>query len=206
MTERKLSIIAGVSYVIIFFTAIYANFFVLDAILADPVRTITTSGMHVRFGAIAFMVAAVFDVVVAWVLYELYKGNILSKLSTCFRVMHATVMGAAVFVFPLMLSFDSAELILKHVDIFNYLWLIGLFFFGAHLILLSNILYKKIKIIPVFLCIAGVFYMLDTAAHFLMSNYDVYADTFLMIVAVPSILGEMALALWLLIKGGKTEN
>jgi hypothetical protein len=206
MNERKLSIIAGISYLIIFLTAIYANFFVLDAILTDPVGTITASSIHVRFGAIAFMVAAVFDVVVAWVLYKLYKEHLLSQLSTYFRIMHAAIMGAAVFVFPMMIGLDSADLILQQVDVFNYLWLIGLFFFGIHLVLLGKILYKKIKIIPVFLCLAGILYILDTTAHFLMPHYEMYADIFLVIVAIPSILGEMALALWLLVKGGKKKN
>ena len=45
--------------------------------------------------------------------------------------------------------------------------------------------------------------MLDTLAHFLLSNYSDYAAIFLLLVAVPSILGEMSFALWLLIKGGK---
>jgi hypothetical protein len=45
--------------------------------------------------------------------------------------------------------------------------------------------------------------MVDTVAHFIMPNYSEYADVFLMLVAIPSILGEMAFAIWLLLKAGK---
>lgn len=46
-------------------------------------------------------------------------------------------------------------------------------------------------------------YMIDTGAHFLLSNYDGYGSIFLALVAIPSIIGEMSLAVWLLVKGGK---
>jgi len=38
-----------------------------------------------------------------------------------------------------------------------------------------------------------------------MENYDAYADLFLTLVAIPSIFGEMAFAIWLLVKGGKNS-
>lgn len=94
------------------------------------------------------------------------------------------------------------EAILVQVDTFNYIWLIGLFFFGIHLTLLS-----KIALVPKFikgmLALAGVMYVVDTVAHFSLSNYADFASVFLVLVATPSIIGEMSFALWLLIKGGK---
>ncbi|NVJ45879.1 MAG: DUF4386 family protein, partial [Cytophagia bacterium] len=61
------------------------------------------------------------------------------------------------------------------------------------------------KWILVFMSIAGVMYMVDTVAHFLMPNYVDYAEILLALVAIPSILGEMAFAIWLLVKGGIKE-
>ena len=202
MKPRTLSIIAGVSYLVIFFTAIFANFFVLESILKDPIVTIQENHVIVRFGILAFLVTVVFDVVVAWALYELYKKHNLSGLSTLFRMMHAAIMGVAVFALPVALISTTSQEILKQVDNFNIIWLIGLFFFGIHLILLGRIIGKP-KIIAVFLVIAGIMYMVDTGAHFLLQNYEEYSSIFLALVAIPSIVGEMSLALWLLIKGGK---
>lgn len=202
MENRKLAIIAGVSYLVIFFTAIYANFFVLDALKADPLGTVQNSTIHVSLGALAFLVAAVFDVVVAWCLYELYRGNIFSRLSTYFRLIHAAIMGIAVYSLVQILSLNNAEEILVQVSIFNNMWLIGLFFFGFHLILLGRIV-KNITIIPYLIILAGLMYIVDTGAHFTLPNYETYADMFLMMVAIPAIAGEMAFSLWLLFKGGK---
>jgi hypothetical protein len=202
MKPRKLSIIAGVSYLVIFFAAIFANFFVLESILKDPLFTIQENHMLVRFGILAFLVTVVFDVIVAWALYELYKKHNLSGLSTLFRMMHATIMGVAVFALPVAIITTTSQEILKQVDNFNIIWLIGLFFFGIHLILLGEIIGKP-KIIAVFLVIAGIMYIVDTGAHFLLQNYKEYSSIFLALVAIPSIFGEMSLAIWLLIKGGK---
>lgn len=202
MNTRTLAQIAGGSYLIIFFAAIFANFFMLDAVLNDPVGAVTEQGLMVRLGIMAFLITVVFDVVVAWALYELYPTHHLSKLSTYFRMMHAAIMGVAVFALPLMFAYDTAAEILLQVDTFNIIWLIGLFFFGVHLILLSRIL-RHLSFIAPMLMVAGFMYMVDTTAHFVLPDYDSFASIFLLFVAVPSILGEMSLSIWLLWKGGK---
>lgn len=202
INPRTLSLVAGFSYWIIFFAAVFANFFVIESMLNDPLTTIQNDGLLVRAGILAFMITVLFDVVVAWALYALYREHPLSGLSTLFRMMHAAIMGVAIFALPLALVSTTGEEVLKQIDMFNTIWLIGLFFFGVHLILLGNIIGKP-KIIAIFLVIAGIMYMVDTAAHFMLPNYEDYASVFLALVAVPSILGEMSLSVWLLIKGGK---
>ncbi|MCF1192207.1 DUF4386 domain-containing protein [Mangrovimonas sp. AS39] len=196
---RKLSVIAGISYFIIFFAAIFANFFVLESISKAPLVAIQENDLMVRFGIMAFILTVVFDVVVAWALYELYKNHVLSSLSTLFRMMHAAVMGVAIYALVLSLKSNNEADILFQVSTFNTIWLIGLFFFGIHLILLSRIL-KKPKFIAWLLIIAGIMYIVDTSAHFLLANYDSYSHIFLMLVAIPSIIGEMSFAVWLLRK------
>ena len=202
MNSRFLAKTAGVSYIVIFFAAIFANFFVLEAILADPLATVQNSEVTVRFGIIAFLITVFFDVVVAWALFEMFKEHVFTRLSTYLRIMHAAIMGAAIFALPLALKATTAEGVLHQVEAFNNMWLIGLFFFGGHLILLARIA-KPPKWIMFFMTIAGVMYMVDTVAHFLMPDYTDYAEVFLALVAIPSILGEMAFAVWLLIKGGR---
>jgi len=202
MKPRTLSVIAGLSYLVIFFAAVFANFFVLEAIQKEPLLTIRENHLMVRFGIMAFIITVVFDVVVAWALYELFRKNSLSGLSTLFRMIHAAIMGVAIFALPVALASTSTKEILHQVDIFNTIWLIGLFFFGIHLILLGRILGKP-KFITLFLVIAGVMYMVDTSAHFLLQNYSEYSSIFLAMVAIPSIFGEMAFSVWLLVKGGK---
>lgn len=196
--------IAGWSYVVIFFAAIFANFVMLESLMAEPLATVTESVLNVRLGIMAFLVTAVFDILVAWGLYELYKGHPFTLPSTYFRLAHALIMGVAVFALVPTLTMENADAILAQASAFNTIWLIGLFFFGVHLLFLSRIV-KHIRIIPYFLAAAGVMYMLDTSAHFLMTNYADHAGLFLTLVAIPSILGEMAFAIWLLTRGGRAE-
>lgn len=197
MTDRKLFLTAGISYIVIFVCAIFANFFVLEGILAAPVKMVTDNSLLVSLGIIAFLIAVVFDVVVAWALRELYKGNRLTTLSTYFRIMHAAIFAVAIFALVETLRVDNADGILALVENFNDIWLIGLFFFGIHLLLLPKII-RLPRFIAWMLPLAGLMYMIDTMAHFLLMNYQDYADLFLMLVAVPSILGEMAFGIWLL--------
>ena len=205
MNNRSLSIIGGTSYLIIFFAAIFANFFALESIIKAPIETVENNGLIVRIGIIAFLITVVFDVVVAWALRELYRNHSLTVLSTYFRMMHAAIMGVAIFALPLALKETRQDDILLQVEKFNYIWLIGLFFFGIHILLLSKIAIVP-RVIKVFLAIAGIMYIIDTVAHFSLSNYSDFASVFLILVAIPSILGEMSFALWLLIKGGWTKE
>lgn len=202
MNNRTLSIVAGASYLIIFFAAIFANFFALESVIKAPIDAVENNDLIVRLGVIAFLITVVFDVVVAWALNQLYNNHFLTVLSTYFRMMHAATMGVAIFALPLALKETTQEGILAQVETFNNIWLIGLFFFGIHITLLSIIAVVP-KFIKVFLAVAGGMYVVDTVAHFSLSNYSDLASIFLILVAIPSIVGEMSFALWLLIKGGK---
>ena len=202
ITSRQLALVAGGSYLVIFVAAIFANFFVLDLLLHNPLEAIAEQSFVVRIGIMAFLITAVFDVIVAWALFDLYKTHPLTLPSTYFRLAHAIIMGVAVFALLNVFAEDSAQAILAQVTVFNNIWLIGLFFFGVHLLFLSRIV-KHITFIPYLLFAAGVMYIVDTGAHFLLENYYLYAGIFLTLVAIPSIFGEMAFSIWLLVKGGK---
>ncbi|HHB52173.1 MAG TPA: DUF4386 family protein, partial [Saprospiraceae bacterium] len=116
LNPRNLALIAGGSYLIIFFAAIFANFFALESIITDPVGSIQNNHVLVRLGIMAFMVTVIFDIVVAWALYELYKENALSGLSTLFRMTHAIIMAAAIFALPMALTLENGKEILRQVD------------------------------------------------------------------------------------------
>ncbi len=200
MKNRTYATIAGLSYLVIFVAAIFANFFALESLRNDPMRTITERAGVVRWGVVAFMVTVVFDVVVAWALFELFRGHVLNLLAAAFRMLHAGIMAVAVAFLPWALSATTAGEVLHYADTFNIIWLTGLFFFGIHLFLLGLML-KKPRFIAIFLLLAGIMYVADTCAHFLLPDYSKYAQMILLFVAVPSMFGEMALALWLLLRG-----
>ena len=81
MNNRTLSKIAGISYLIIFFAAIFANFFALESIIQAPIETIENNNLIVRLGIVAFLITVIFDVVVAWDA----KGTIQKSFFDCFE-------------------------------------------------------------------------------------------------------------------------
>jgi len=85
-------------------------------------------------------------------------------------------------------------------------WLIGLLLFGVHLALLGSMILRSGSVnraLGYVLVLAGAGYMIDTLAYTLLANYDDYETLFLLIVAIPAVIGEFAMTLWLLFRAGR---
>ncbi|UKN00459.1 DUF4386 domain-containing protein [Paracrocinitomix mangrovi] len=222
---RKTAILGGIGYLIIFITGIFANFYVLEDLkmAGDPSATYQNLSSHVPLvmaAVLAFIFMVVFDIVLTWVLYVLFK-NVdarLSKITALFRLINALIFGAALIQLVHMLELITTNnvvnsLLVKEVsnslNNFNNVWLIGLVFFGIHLILLSILLKKSRQIypaIPSLLFIAGVGYIVDTILQFTYPGYANLADISALIVVLPGLIGELSLTAWLLFKAEKTRK
>jgi hypothetical protein len=92
------------------------------------------------------------------------------------------------------------------LDAYHYGWAIALVCFGVHLVLLGFLVLRSDyapSTIGILLVLAGLGYLVDSFARFLLLNYEDYSDFFLLLVAVPAIAGEFSLTGWLLLRGGK---
>ncbi len=213
--------IAGVSYIMIYALAIFANFMVVEAMVvsddaAATVANITESIGMFRFGLVAFLVVFLLDVVVAWALHVVFRkvNRDVSLVTAWFRLTYTMFLGAGlVYFFEVVQMLGNADYIAAlsteqvHAEVmvalgsFEATWLIGLAAFGIHLILLGRLALLSgwvPRLMVWLLMAAGVAYVVDTAAHGLLSDYESYASLFLAIVAVPSMIGEGWLGLWLL--------
>ena len=225
LARRQAARIAGVGYVLIFFLAIFANFVVVEGLIEsdDAVATaqnITDSEGLFRAGMVAFMIVFILDVVIAWALFVFFQplSRELSLLSAWFRLIHAVLLGVAlVFAYAAiqllsgagyLTTFDGDQLgsqALVMLEAFNYTWLVGLAAFGVHLLVLGYLVLRSGEVtrwLGYVLMVAGLAYIADTLANTLLSSYDDLEDLFLVIVAVPSVIGELWLGLWLLLRGG----
>ena len=91
------------------------------------------------------------------------------------------------------------------LEAFNYAWPIGLACFGIYLILLGYMIFASRlahRALGILLAIAGAAYLIDTVANAVISNYSDHETLFLVLVAVPAIVGELAFTIWLLARGG----
>jgi hypothetical protein len=132
-----------------------------------------------------------------------------------FRIVYTVFLGVAVIFSYQALQlisgaqfltvFDTGQLeaqALLALDTFNSTWLIGLLAFGVHLVLLGWLLLKSHaapRLLGYVLMVAGAAYVADTTAHTLLSNYVDYETVFLAIVAIPAVIAEGWMALWLLL-------
>lgn len=220
-SRHRAARIAGVSYVFLFALAIFGNFMVVEGMVdrdsaAATVANITESIGTFRLGLIAFMVIFLIDVVVSWALHMIFRevDHDISLGVAWFRIVYTVMLGVALVFFyqALQLVSDtgvaaafSVEQInaqtLMAMESFNNVWLVGLVAFGIHLIGLGYLVIRSgytSRLLPWLLIAAGVAYVLDTTARTLLGNYADFAGVFLAIVAIPSMIGEGWLGLWLL--------
>lgn len=228
LSPRRAAVLAGIGYLAIFVLAIFANFTVREGLLEPGNATETAANISdseglFRLALVAFVVVFVLDVAIAWALYVLFRtgGRDLALLTAWFRLVYTVILGAAlVFMFMVLelvsgqdylTAFAPEQLdtqVLLYIEAFNYMFLIGLVCFGIHLVLLGYLITKTSPapiILGFILMLAGLAYVVDTAANGLLSGYDDVEDLFLVIVAVPSVIGELWLASWLLLRGGKEK-
>jgi hypothetical protein len=109
-------------------------------------------------------------------------------------------------------ALEPAEIharVMLHLEAFNFIWLIGLVFFGLHLFLMGILILKSDyipKIIGGLLQLAAVGYLTDSFAQFLLPDYKSVQHVFELVVLIPGVIGELSFTVWLLIKGAKTKN
>ena len=225
---RKVALMAGTGYLAIFFTGIFANFFVLEKLVVRDdanltLNNITTNAGEFRLGILAFIIMVLFDLVLTWALYVLLQqvGKKMALFMAWFRLVNCAIFAVALFQL-----FDVLELtgghayleampteyiraeVMRALSAFNYTWLLGLLFFGVHLLALGLLVLRARyipKFIGVLLLLAGVGYLTDSFAQFLLTNYAAYQDMFMLVVVVPGVVGELSFTVWLLLRGGRQQ-
>ena len=188
---------------------------------AATANAITESLDLFRIGLLGFIVMVIADVLVSWALYVLFvpvnKG--FSLLAAWLRLVNSALFGIEmVYLFDVLQLLSSAEYadalglsllqaqVMLSLNGFDMTWLIGLIFFGLHLVMLGYLIVKSgfiPKIIGMLLFIAAFGYLIDSFAHLLLpsASYEALEAILTLLVIVPGIVGELSLTLWLLIKG-----
>jgi hypothetical protein len=196
----------------------FGNFAAVEGLVTpgDPARTamaIAGAENVFRLGIASMILVGALDVVVAWALYRVFSrvDRSLSLLAAWFRLVYAGVLLVAVghLLDALHLLGDGSfaaftveqaqAQALQAITTFRDVWMIGLFLFGIHLVLIGYLAYRSghmPRALGVLLAVAGLGYMIDTVATVLVRGPWTDVSTF-------TFVGEFLLALWLLIRGGR---
>ncbi len=227
ISQRNAGIIAGIGILVTLAGVILAMVCGADPGLVVPgdaaatAEKIVESGGLFRVGIMGWLIAIIGDVVRAWAFYVFFKrvNKSIALLSAWWMLLHDAIFGfanACLVVISEILSNSGYFATLAPDTVHPLMMLlfkahfygfeIGLFFFSLHLLTLGYLALKSgyvPKIIGVLVLIAGLGYLVDSAGLILFANYPAILTN---ILALPNIVGELALVGWLAFRGGKAEQ
>jgi len=216
--------LAGLGYLIIIGTGLFAEFFVRSSLIVpgDAAATavnIMNSEVLFRSGLGSEFIMLIVDVLLAFFLYVIFRPvhRHLALLAAFFRLAHASIVGVNLLnmYLPLLFlaqadfltAFDPAQLQalgLVFLQAHSFGYVIGLVFFGVHCLVLGYLVVRSgflPRVLGVLLFVAGVGYLIDSFGRALLPNYQEYEMILGMVVLLPALVGELSFSLWLLIKG-----
>lgn len=225
MSLRKAALVAGLGYLVVFILtpSFWVESLFVPADAAATASNILASELLFRMGIASWLIVLVFDAVVAWAIYYLLEpvNRSLSLLAAWFRLVYVAIFG-----FNMLNWLNALQIIggandftvfetgqrqaqmMQFFDAYGYGTNIAFVFFGIHIAILGYLVFKSDfipQIIGGLLMVASVGYLIDSFASFLSFNYANNDAAFVLIVAVPAVIAELSLTLWLLIRGRKSS-
>ena len=206
---RTASLIAGLGLALIVVLAPLGNFVAVQPLItpgdaAKTTQDILNSEALFRWGIASLVLTAVLDMIVAVALFVVFEpvSRGVSMMAALFRVAYTAVflVGIIQLVEALGLLRDPPQA-MRAVEAYNTIWLVGLIFFGIHLMLIGYLAYRSgymAKIFGILLVVAGLGYLVDGFGTVLVPDYS-------MNIAQFTFVGEAALMFWLLIKGTRKD-
>ena len=212
--QRRIAIITGISLVLMAIFGIfslgyaYTQFdnpeqseFLKDIILANM-------GLYQSM-LIGILIIIILDFIVSYTLYKYFENDNkkMSLLSGIIRVIYTLIFVIATYYLTKNLNTNELtnQKVISNYQQFQTIWNNGLVIFGFHIILIGWLmkLHNKIpKILWSITLLAGVSYMVTSFLKVVSPDSE-FVETLIMILALPMTIGELGLAIWLWIKGGK---
>jgi len=225
LTPVRFARVAGVGLLAMAAAAIFSSLVTQSLVVSgNASRTasnIAAQQVLFRISICSWLLVAALDVVVGLALYVVLKpvNRSLSLLAAGFRLVYAAVLvvGLGNFLAVLRLL-NGAEFldalgapqrdahVMLYLGAFADVWALGLVLFGIHLGLLGYLVWRSgyiPRILGVLLVVASAGYLVANLGKILMPSYGATLD---LIVAGPAAIGELALAVWLLVKAARVSN
>ncbi|HSN08930.1 MAG TPA: DUF4386 domain-containing protein [Hanamia sp.] len=225
---RKAALIAGTGYLVVFILGLLTNFFIFGKLIVpgDAAKTadnIIANEPLFRLGIASWIIVLVFDSIVAWALYIFLTpvNKNLALLCAWFRLIYVAIFAASlVNLFSVLQVLTQADFLstfsssqahsqaMLFLNAYNYGFISGIVFFAIHVLLLGYLILKSDDIphfLGILLLIAAAGYLFNSFGNIISTDYAKHQSQFLLIVALPAIIAELAFTFWLLIKGGKSK-
>jgi hypothetical protein len=160
---------------------------------------------------LGIIVTIVLDFIVSYTLYKFFEpvNKKLSQIAGIIRLVYSVIFSiAAIFLFQnLSVTNLTTADVQRNFSLFQTVWISGLALFGFHVILLGVLskMHKRVpKLLWMITLIAGASYTLISVLKLIYPASETIIQLE-MILAIPMAIGELGLAIWFLVKGGR-EN
>lgn len=216
---RKTARFAGLLYLILIVVGIFAQGFVREQLLVPGDATATIDRIMAAEGLFRMSIAGdllmiLCDIALGAIFYLLLKpvNHTLALLAAFFRLAQAATLGLNLLTLFITLRLTSgsdylASFVTEQLQALAMLFFeahgvgydIALVFFGVYLLLQGYLMAKSSyfpKFLGTMLVIAGLSYLLNSFSFL----YPSYAEIIAQFMVGPTVLAELVLTLWLLIK------
>lgn len=166
---------------------------------------------HYKMMLLGIILIIMLDIFVSWTLYLYFKNNNrkFALYSSIFRIIYTIIFCVATYFLISNIGQIDIQVIIKNYQLFEYTWSIGLIIFGIHL-LIVGLLMKSHKSIPRILwfltILAGIAYILVHTLKTILPELTELTRILNNTLLLPMVLGELGLAIWLIVKGGQIEE
>ena len=226
---KNITLITGIAYALVFAISIVGNGFYLEKVLEKgdwllTYQNIVEYPLTFRIGISSWFLVIICDIIVAWGIYILFRSTNkeLALLTAWLRIIFASIYAIGflqLFELSTLIhdnvfidSFSQSQLVtqtmlsMKHYNSYVNL---SFLFFGIHIGLLSYLILKSnfiSKPIGYALAIACIGYLINSFGCFLSQDFANNQYLFVVFVAIPAIISELSLTIFLIVKNKKISH
>ncbi|XLS30098.1 DUF4386 domain-containing protein [Flavobacteriaceae bacterium M23B6Z8] len=223
ISMRKAAMVAGYAIVLMTLAAVVATDVTIGPLIIDEdptptFKNISENLLVFRMGILSWIIVLICDIVAAWGFYFFFKpvNNGISLLTAWIRIVYTAMLGSSIMNYNYVLELIDSPTRLIAVDnvniesqtwfflnSFDSSWSLGLLVFGLHIFLLGYLSLKSAyvpKFISIFLMIGAFGYVTVHLSNLLIPQHPEVIQILGWVFIIP-MLSEVALGLWLLIKG-----
>lgn len=214
--QRRIAIITGISLLLMTIVAIfsigyaYTQFDNQEQSEFLKENIIQNRGLYQSM-LIGILIIIILDFIVSYTLYKFFEKDHqkMSMVSGIIRAIYTLIFVIATYYLTKNLNTNELtnQIARSNYQQFQIIWNSGLVVFGFHIILIGWLmkLHRKIpKILWYITLLAGISYVVTSFLKVFSPDSELVKNL-IMILALPMTIGELGLAIWLLIKGGKKE-
>lgn len=217
MNQRLIALITGWAIVIMAIAAGFVFGYALPEFSSiqtgDQIQQqiLSNRGFYLAMLAVLIFIQ-VLDLIVSYTFCKFFLNTHrnIASLSGALRFIYTFIFSCGTLYLIRNLTTDQVadEWMLSNFQSFHNIWTFGLIIFGIHILLLGYLMKLHERIHPILwtlALIAGCSYSLVSGLKLVDFNPELTGNLE-MILALPMTVGELGLAIWMIVKGGKSSK